>query len=248
MVSLALIGACVYVAYKAIDYRRHVNYFLDKYTHVVSSFSGRRQYSDANSALAAAQPQKSRLVFLGDQIIESWPLEVYFPDYETLNRGITGQWLAGFLLRLRPDVLELKPEAVVIQFSSYNFRPQFTVQEIKDYVVSLAELCRYNNVEPLLTTVIPVRGNENVFRAEGFQPYFVADSTAQFNRWLSDYCRLNSLLLIDYNSALADDDGYLPVALSIDNTHLTETGFKRLADITSAALAELPNLKRGKSE
>ncbi len=38
-------AACVYVTFKALDYRRHVNYFLDKYTNVVSEFSGRAKYA-----------------------------------------------------------------------------------------------------------------------------------------------------------------------------------------------------------
>lgn len=242
-VSLSLIGASIYIGYKALGYRRHVNYFLDKYTFVVEGFSGRQRYAEDNLRLAATAGEHDRVVFIGDQIIESWPLERYFTEFEAVNRGITGQWLAGFVLRLRPDVLDLKPRAAVIQFSSYNFRPQNSVVEIKDYVANIAELCRYHGIEPVLTTVIPVRENENIYRAEGFEPYFVADTLGVFNDWMRGYCRENSLALIDFNAALADDRGYLPAELSIDNTHLTEAGFQRLAEATGPALAGPGNVR-----
>ena len=109
-------AACIYVTFKALDYRRHVNYFLDKYTSVVSEFSGRAKYAEANKPLAASETKPDRIVFLGDQIFESWKLDSDFPPYEAINRGVTGQWLSGFLLRLRPDVLELRLEP--LSFSS----------------------------------------------------------------------------------------------------------------------------------
>lgn len=237
-IFLMLIGACLYVAYKAFDYRRHVNYFLDKYTNVVSEFSGRQRYAADDSRLAG-KTNPRRIVFLGDQIIESWDLQKYFGNYEAVNRGITGQRLSGFILRLRPDVLELKPRAVLIQFSSYNFRPQGSVKEVKDFIVDISQLCSCNDVEPILTTVIPVRENEDVFEEEGFKSYVVADTLREFNAWLVEYCRQMGFRLVDFDKALADDKGYLPGELSIDNTHLNQNGFARLAETTLRALKDL---------
>jgi lysophospholipase L1-like esterase len=248
-VSISLIGASIYIGYRALGYRRHVNYFLEKYTFVVEGFSGRQKYAEDNLRMVATAGHRDRVVFIGDQIIESWPLDRYFTEFEAVNRGITGQWLAGFVLRLRPDVLELKPRAAVIQFSSYNFRPQNVVAETKDYVANITELCRYHGVEPVLTTVIPVRENEDVYRSEGFEPYFVADTLDLFNDWLRGYCRENGLALIDFFAALADDKGYLPTELSIDNTHLTEAGFQRLAEATRPVLTSPGSIRAiGKRE
>jgi len=238
-VSLFLIGACLYVAYKALDYRRHVNYFLDKYTNVVSEYSGRQKYEADNNRLISSESNPMRIVFLGDQIIESWELSQYFGNYEAINRGLTGQRLSGFILRLRPDVLELNPRVAVIQFSSYNFRPQGTVKEVKDHIIDIAELCRYNNIEPILTTVIPVRKKQDAYEAEGFESYAVSDTLRQFNDWLREYCRLNDYRLIDFDNALCDDSGYLPEELSIDNTHLSKAGFERLAEVTIESLKGL---------
>ena len=240
-VAILIMGISLYVSYKALDYRRHVNYFLEKYTNVVSEFSGRAKYSVENQKLAVDVPQPRRIVFMGDQIIEGWELDRYFKSYEAVNRGITGQRLAGFLMRLRPDVIELRPRAVVIQFSSYNFRPQGTVKEVQDYLISLAELCRCNGIEPILTTVIPVLQEHDTYSSDEYKPYAVSDTLANFNSWLREYCRANDYRLIDFNKTLANENGFLSENLCIDNTHLNRDGFDRLAPVTLDVLEELTN-------
>ncbi|MFH1373868.1 MAG: hypothetical protein ABII79_08745 [bacterium] len=54
----------VYVAYKALEYRSHINHFLDKYTNVVAEFSGRDRYAADNTLLAADSLVADRIVFL----------------------------------------------------------------------------------------------------------------------------------------------------------------------------------------
>ncbi|HWR83048.1 MAG TPA: GDSL-type esterase/lipase family protein [Candidatus Deferrimicrobium sp.] len=219
----------VYVAYKALDYRRHVNFFLDKYTSVVAEFSGRSRYEAENRRLASAESAHGRLVFFGSQVTEGWSPARYFPEWETLNRGIAGQRLAGYLLRFRPDVIELAPRAVVIEFSSYNFRPEFTRLELQDYVVTMAELARLHGIEPILTTAIPVR------QRLVYESYSVSDSLAIYNRWLRDFCRERGYALADFDSVLSDSGGFLPEEFSTSHIELNDAGYERI----SAALREV---------
>jgi len=204
---ISLIGNLfiIYVGYKALGYRAHINYFLDKYTNVVSEFSGRHVYSKDNKRLSANQLVDNRIVFFGSQITYGWDLNKYFPGFETINRGISGQRISGFLLRFKSDVVDLKPRAVIIEFSSYNFRPESTVKEIEDYISSMADIARMHRIEPILTSVIPV-GRD--FNAELETPYSVLDSLGEFNRWLQGYCRGNNLKFVDFYTTVADSRGY----------------------------------------
>ncbi len=121
------------------------------------------------------------------------------------------------------------------------------IKEIQDNVADLAELCRFNQVEPILTTVIPVRKNRDVFNSDAFEPYSVSDSLAKFNSWLRDFCVQNGYRLADFNRALADSNGFLPGELSIDNTHLNEAGSGRLRDAVLEAISGLdaqPSVER----
>ena len=148
---VSLIGnlTIVYVGYKAWEYRSNINYWLDKYLLVIDEFSGTDTYRSANSELQSEKIIPGRIVFFGTQVINDWPLDKFFPDYETIDRGVIGQRAAGFLLRFRQDVIELRPEYVLIEISSYNFRPNTRADEIYDYVVSMVELAQFNNIQPM---------------------------------------------------------------------------------------------------
>lgn len=61
------------------------------------------------------EQDKGSVVFLGDSITQDWknPSED-FPNLKTANRGIGGDTTRGVLFRLKEDVLDLEPEAVVL--------------------------------------------------------------------------------------------------------------------------------------
>jgi len=55
------------------------------------------------------------VVFLGDSITQGWnDLAATFPELKAANRGIGGDVTRGVLFRLREDVLDLDPAAVVL--------------------------------------------------------------------------------------------------------------------------------------
>jgi lysophospholipase L1-like esterase len=56
------------------------------------------------------------LVFLGDSITQSWGDDIggKFPGVQVANRGISGDTTRGVLLRLKEDVLALKPAGIVL--------------------------------------------------------------------------------------------------------------------------------------
>ena len=235
---LSIIGNLfiVYVAFKALDYRRHVNYFLDKYTNVVEEFAGRKNFAMENQILVSGKNMGNRVVFLGSQITHGWNLSKYFSEYEAINRGISGQRAAGFLLRFRPDIVELNPKAAVIEFSSYNFRPENTMKELEDYIACMVDIARQNGIEPLLTTIVPVRED---FKSEIEVPYNVQDSLQVFNRWLFNYCHESGVRLMDFASVLANDKGYLREEFSTGQITLSPAGYDKISAAVSAALKEI---------
>jgi lysophospholipase L1-like esterase len=58
---------------------------------------------------------KGAVVFVGDSITQGWgSLARDFPNLKVANRGISGDTTRGVLYRLKEDVLDLKPAAVVL--------------------------------------------------------------------------------------------------------------------------------------
>jgi lysophospholipase L1-like esterase len=233
---LSLLGnlAIVFVAIKTLEYRAHINEYLDKYTYVVREFSRRNEYSGDNRFLVSDTVVYKRLVFFGTQLTKDWDLRKFFPGYEAINRGVKGQRLPGLLLRFRPDVIELKPGAVIIESASFDFRHQNTVREMEDYVACMAELARFHGIVPLPTTVIPpVKG------AIELKDYSLLDSLAEFNEWLKKYCRENGFIYMDFNGAVADSGGYLAPELSTGQIGLNDEGYRRITDLTTETLESI---------
>lgn len=64
----------------------------------------------------SVEKDQGAVVFLGDSITQGWgdTLNGDFGDLKVANRGISGDTTRGMLLRLKDDVLSLKPRAAVL--------------------------------------------------------------------------------------------------------------------------------------
>jgi lysophospholipase L1-like esterase len=237
---VSLIGnlTVAYVAYKAYEYRSNINYWLDKYLYVVDEFSGRSRYESVNHSFVSDTIVPGRIVFLGTQVIEEWPLAEYFPGFEVINRGVTGQRAAGYQLRVQPDVLDLRPQYVVIEVSSYNFRPNFRVREIFDYVRTMAALARCQGIEPVLTTCIPPRDD---FEVEEHEEYKVRDTAALYSGWIAELAYKDGYLLADWRAAVADQNGFLRTDLARTKVDLNPDGYRVIAESVLKALKPAPS-------
>jgi len=237
VVSLLLNAGAVYVAIKAYEYRNHINEFRDKYLAVIDEFSGRELYAEENIALRSDSVIDNRVVFFGTQVIRRWNLEAAFPGYEAINRGVPYQRAAGFPLRFKPDVLELKPRAVLIETSSYNLRPHQPSDELKDYLTVLVDLARYHKIEPVLATMIPPRADSALVYE--YKECKLLDSIRVFNAWMRAYCDEYGVAYVDFHKALADADGFLPKELSVGAIDPNEVGYDRLATAVREVLSGL---------
>ncbi len=232
---LSLLGnlAVVYVANKALEYRAHINHFLDKYTRVVAEFSAHEVYHEANIPLQADTTVPGRVVFIGSQVTRNWDLDRYFPGYEAINRGIVGQRAAGFVLRFRSDVIALHPQAVVIEISSYNLRPTVSIEEVTEYVAMMVDLAEVHGIGPILMTITPPTTG---FQVEDYPEYQVRDSVVLFNTWLKGYADEENLPLVDGFAVLTDSNGYLDSAYASSRVDLNEQGYAAVSELVKAYL------------
>jgi hypothetical protein len=220
-VSLILNLAIVYVAYKALEYRSHINLYLDKYTEVVEEFSRRSEFSESNKALVSDAVVPGRVVLFGTQLVTDWKDADSSGKFEFINRGIDAQRSAGMLLRFYQDAIALRPQYVVIEISSYNLREQWGLGEIQEYLRSMAELARHHDISPILTTMIPMKAG-----ADQYEDYSVTDSLVKQNDWVRWYAAENKFVLLDMYRLVASEDGHLRDDLSAGPIDLNEEGYR----------------------
>jgi len=230
---LSLLGnlSIIYVGVKALEYRAHINEYLDKYNNVVNEFSRRDRYTSENSGLRSDTLVPGRVVLFGSQVVENWPVDLFRDKYPVINRGVSAKRASGFLLRFRPDVIELKPEAVVIEISSYNLRQESSVREISDYMSGLIESALYHGIKPIPATMIPpLRDSVQL------SDYHIMDSITLYNDWLKNYCAGNSIEHVDFNLAVCDSNGYLSSEYAAAAIDLNRRGYEELTKLLSDIL------------
>lgn len=114
------------------------------------------KYEQENAAIK--QPVK--VVFMGNSITEGW--RATDPDFFTKNnyagRGIGGQVSAQMLMRFRPDVIDLEPQAVVILAGTNDLaHNDYAVSPEKTFgnIVSMIQLAEANRIKVILCSTMP---------------------------------------------------------------------------------------------
>src|SRR5260370_1995453 len=116
------------------------------------------RYHDANSQVPPPALEEDRVVFMGDSITDGWgrPYGKFFPGKPYVNRGISGQTTPQMLIRFRPDVIALRPKAVVILAGTNDIAGNTgpaTLEAIEDNLASMSELARVSGMRVVLASL-----------------------------------------------------------------------------------------------
>jgi lysophospholipase L1-like esterase len=193
------------------------------------------RYRDDNAKLVAPAPGEDRVVFIGDSITDGWgKYGKFFPGKTYVNRGISGQTTPQMLIRFRPDVVALKPKAVVILAGTNdlagNTGPS-TLEAIEDNLTSMAESAKANGIRVVFASLLPV--------CDYIKPQTDRRSPEKIvalNKWMKDYATKNGLGYLDYYSAMLDDKGMLKQSLTYDGLHPNEAGYEIMGPLAEKAV------------
>jgi lysophospholipase L1-like esterase len=195
------------------------------------------RYADANRKLGPPQPGKPRVVFLGDSITDLWRLNEYFPDRDFVNRGISGQIASQMLGRMKSDVTDLHPAAVVILAGTNDLARGIPLTAIEDDYVMLADLAASARVKLIFASLLPVSdahkdADPSYERTPSHPPVFIR----ALNDWLKTFCAQRGYVYLDYYPALIDNQGQLSADLSDDGLHPNAKGYRLMAPLLTAAV------------
>jgi lysophospholipase L1-like esterase len=195
------------------------------------------RYREANRQLPAPAPGEKRVVFLGNSITDAWAkfFPAMFPGKAYIGRGISGQTTPQMLVRFRQDVVALQPSVVVILAGTNdiagNTGPS-TLEMIEDNLASMTEIAKANGIRVVLSSVLPVY--DYPWRP-GLTP---APKIMALNAWMKDYAARQGVVYLDYETPMADERHGLRADLARDGVHPTEAGYRVMAPLAEAAIAE----------
>lgn len=195
------------------------------------------RYAEANRRLGPPDPGKPRVVFLGDSITDLWRLNEYFPDRDFVNRGISAQVTGELLGRLKADVLDLKPQAVLILGGTNDIARGIPLSTIEGNLAMMAELAAAHKVKVILASALPV----NDYRKESNPAFdFVQSrppaSIKALNEWMRTYASQNGFTYLNYFDALVDSKGLLTEDESDDGLHPNAKGYRVMAPLVTEAV------------
>ncbi|HEY4365554.1 MAG TPA: GDSL-type esterase/lipase family protein [Bryobacteraceae bacterium] len=195
------------------------------------------RYAEDNRRLGPPQAGKARVVFLGDSITDSWRLNEYFPDRDFVNRGIGGQITGQMLGRMKADVIDLHPAAVVILGGTNDLAREVPLTAIEDNYVLLADLAAAAKIKVVFSSVTPVSdlhkdADPSYQQSTMRPPVFIK----ALNDWLQSFCAQRGYVFLNYVPALADAQGQFGAELSDDGLHPNSKGYRLMAPLALQAV------------
>lgn len=195
------------------------------------------RYREDNARLAPAARGEKRVVFLGDSITDAWGRGAgeFFPGKPYVNRGIGGQTTPQMLVRFWPDVVALKPQAVVVLAGTNDIAGNTgsaTLPMIEDNLAAIASIARANGIRVVFASVLPALGYP---WRPGVQP---AGAIRELNAWLKAYCAREHHVYLDYYGAMATAEGGLRADLSEDGVHPNAAGYAIMAPLAQRAIEQ----------
>jgi lysophospholipase L1-like esterase len=203
------------------------------------------RYHQANQELKKQPNNPERVVFMGDSITDFWKLDEYFPGKPYVDRGISGQTTPQMLVRMYPDVIDLKPAAMVllagINDVSRNTGPS-TAEMIQQNIMAMTELAQHHGIKVVLCSLLPVSdypfqrqqdsARSRIRMTDGHPPADIL----KLNAWMKNYAARVNATYADYFTALLDEKGWLKDGYSADGLHPNADGYKVMAPIAASAI------------
>lgn len=183
---------------------------------------------------ASLQPDRSRVVFMGDSITEGWANQPFIADNpHYVDRGIGGQTALQMLVRFRADVIALAPRLVHIMAGTNDVAENNGYEsdrEIEGAIQSMVELARANHIKVVLGSIPP---------ASGFPWHPGIDPVARIrsiNDWLKSYAKTAGVVYVDYWRVLVTRGGAMKPDLSMDGVHPNPKGYAAMQPLAQSAI------------
>jgi lysophospholipase L1-like esterase len=196
------------------------------------------RYRAENASVTPPAAGEQRVVFMGDSITDGWGRQhgSFFPGKPYINRGISGQTTPQMLIRFRPDVIVLKPKAVVILAGTNDIAGNtgpMTLEEIEGNLQSMAELAKANGIRVVLASVLAT--SDYIRPQTDRRPN---EKIRALNEWIKGYAARNGHVYLDYYSSTLDERGVLKKELTYDGLHPNAAGYEVMGPLAEKAIGQ----------
>jgi lysophospholipase L1-like esterase len=198
-------------------------------------WANKARYAKANMELLSHEADPQRVVLLGNSITEGW--KDAHPQFFTINhlvgRGISGQVSSQMLARFRQDVINLKPQIVVINCGTNDIAENngpYDEDITMDNIVSMSELALANGIQVVLSSVLPT--DHFIWNPDVEQ---IVEKIHHLNQRIIEYCNSRHIPYLDYYTSMTNNSASMIEAYTDDGVHPNSAGY----DVMEAKLKEM---------
>ncbi|MBI2126168.1 MAG: hypothetical protein HYU02_02480 [Thaumarchaeota archaeon] len=145
---------------------------------------------------------------------------ILHPDWTVLNRGINGQRSDQILSRFQKDVLQQKPDYVIILAGVNDVYQGHSQESLKRNLHTMYKMAMNAKINALAATILPY----NTMSASE------AKAIKQLNLWIKETAEELKILFCDTNSAVADPTNPDRLQSSPDGLHPDISGYRAMGE------------------
>ncbi len=210
-----------------------------------SDWAQTKKYAAQNERLIASGTTQVDAVYIGDSITEFWWKydSAFWKDNGYIDRGISGQTSSQMLVRFRRDVVNLRPQVVVINAGTNDIAENtgpIALEHVFGNIVSMSEIAKANNIKVVLTAVLPAA--EFPWKKD-LQP---AEKVLRLNAMVKDYATRQGFIYVDYWTPLANQSRGLDSRYSSDGVHPNLAGYQIMEGQIKPRIDQLLKKNTGK--
>ena len=171
-----------------------------------------------------------KILLMGDSITACFNTKMLLPEFNIINKGLSGNNSTHLLKRLERDLLTSNPDIVFILIGTNDIAAGFTDTEILFNINIILEITaeKLRKSKIFITSILPTRNNE-------LRPNERIRGLNKKIQMITEELKVNYL---DLYSIFVDDTGQLGRELTNDGLHLNEKAYLKWADFLKNFLTD----------
>lgn len=174
------------------------------------------------------------VVFIGDSLVEFFPIREFFPDIPILNRGIGGNTTTDVLNRLDTSIYNLKPARVFLWIGTNDLaRNPFKINEIVANIELIINKIQKNLPETkiYLLSIPPIRSPTKAkFIKKVILKKRTNEKIQEMNQLIKNMCIAHNIQYIELFPFLTDEKGELKEQYTLEGLHLSAKAYLIVAE------------------